>query len=64
MLNHLCTFEGERTGEKAYRVTCDRSGCAKPAVEYALFVWGATALCRKHLDEDAPGNFKESGGGV
>jgi hypothetical protein len=31
---------------------CDRTGCEKPARDYLLFPWGASALCGPHLLED------------
>jgi len=53
---HLCGFEGVRREplEAGDRPACDRVGCRKPAVGYGVFPWGASALCAKHLDEDAP----------
>jgi hypothetical protein len=34
------------------RPKCDRQGCAKRIAGYALFVWGAAGLCKKHLAEE------------
>lgn len=51
---HICSFVGKPApeGTPGPSGECDRSGCRKPAVRYAVFVWGAAQLCMKHYRED------------
>lgn len=52
---HLCAFDAKRAPlEGGPPPKCDRVGCAKRAAGYGAFVWGASPLCQKHLDEDCP----------
>ena len=59
----LTEFVAERIArEPDGRLRCDISRCAKRVEGYAVFVWGAAALCKKHLEEEERAMVKESDG--
>lgn len=56
-MSPVCIFAplGERGEDNTDpKVKCDRAGCRKVAVGYAVFPWGAAALCEKHMADDCP----------
>lgn len=67
---HICVFNGKRAHETPPHGTrCEldnnsgrgrRGQCSKRAVDYAVYAWGAAALCEKHLAEECPAEPKGS----